>query len=73
TLPDTYSAATLFGGVTDWYLEPRFQWVSDEEPKAPKEAPPSSYYVPGPEHPPSPDYVPSPEHPPSPVYVPKST
>ncbi|GJS76884.1 hypothetical protein Tco_0726765 [Tanacetum coccineum] len=48
-------------------------WVSDEEPDAPKEAPPSSYYVPGPEHPPSPDYVPSPEYPPSPVYVPKST
>ncbi|GKD07774.1 hypothetical protein Tco_1187459 [Tanacetum coccineum] len=33
-------------------------------------APPSSDYVPGPEHPPSPDYVPGPEHPPSPVEVP---
>ncbi|GJZ10408.1 hypothetical protein Tco_0545167 [Tanacetum coccineum] len=33
-------------------------------------APPSSDYVPGPEHPSSPDYVPSPEHPPSPVEVP---
>nr|GEZ81214.1 hypothetical protein [Tanacetum cinerariifolium] len=33
-------------------------------------APPSSDYVPGPEHPPSPNFVPSPEHPPSPVYVP---
>ncbi|GKC28067.1 putative reverse transcriptase domain-containing protein, partial [Tanacetum coccineum] len=32
--------------------------------------PPSSDYVPGPEHPPSPDYVPGPEHPPSPVEVP---
>ncbi|GJT13396.1 hypothetical protein Tco_0860438, partial [Tanacetum coccineum] len=32
--------------------------------------PPSSNYVPGPEHPPSPDYVPGPEHPPSPVEVP---
>ncbi|GKG09574.1 hypothetical protein Tco_0338320, partial [Tanacetum coccineum] len=30
-------------------------------------APPSSDYVPGPEHPPSPNYVPGPEHPPSPV------
>ncbi|GJS60975.1 hypothetical protein Tco_0655759 [Tanacetum coccineum] len=44
--------------------------VSDEEPEAPEEAPPSSDYVPGPEHPPSPDYVPGPEHPPSPDYVP---
>ncbi|GKF00399.1 hypothetical protein Tco_0023749, partial [Tanacetum coccineum] len=33
-------------------------------------APPSSDYVPGPEHPPSPDYVPSLEHPPSPIEVP---
>nr|GEX38541.1 hypothetical protein [Tanacetum cinerariifolium] len=33
-------------------------------------APPSSYYVPGPEHPPSPDYVPSLEHPPSPIEIP---
>nr|GEU87035.1 hypothetical protein [Tanacetum cinerariifolium] len=33
-------------------------------------APPSPYYVPGPEHPPSPDYVPSPEHPSLPVEVP---
>ncbi|GJS40621.1 hypothetical protein Tco_0565664 [Tanacetum coccineum] len=33
-------------------------------------APPSSDYVPGPEHPPSPNYVPGPEHPPSPVEVP---
>ncbi|GJY83720.1 hypothetical protein Tco_0497096 [Tanacetum coccineum] len=45
----------------------RFQWVSNEEPEAPEEAPPSPNYVPGPEHPPSPDYVPAPEHPPSPV------
>ncbi|GJS81881.1 hypothetical protein Tco_0748422 [Tanacetum coccineum] len=30
-------------------------------------APPSSDYVPGPDHPPSPDYVPGPEHPPLPV------
>ncbi|GJR60414.1 hypothetical protein Tco_1502576 [Tanacetum coccineum] len=34
-------------------------------------APPSSDYVPGPEHPPSPDYVPGLEHPPSLVYTPK--
>ncbi|GKF16249.1 hypothetical protein Tco_0061167, partial [Tanacetum coccineum] len=33
-------------------------------------APPSSDYVPRPEHPPSPDYVPGPEHPPSHVEVP---
>ncbi|GJX40762.1 putative reverse transcriptase domain-containing protein [Tanacetum coccineum] len=33
-------------------------------------APPSSDYVPGPEHPPFPDYVPGPKHPPSPVEVP---
>ncbi|GJS18013.1 hypothetical protein Tco_0412485 [Tanacetum coccineum] len=33
-------------------------------------APPSSDYMPGPEHPPSPDYVPDPEHPPSLVEVP---
>nr|GEV43047.1 hypothetical protein [Tanacetum cinerariifolium] len=33
-------------------------------------APPSSDYVPGPEHPPSLDYVPGPEHPPFPDYVP---
>ncbi|GKC54442.1 hypothetical protein Tco_1077187 [Tanacetum coccineum] len=48
----------------------RFQWVSDVEPEAPEKAPPSSDYMPGPEHPPSPDYVPVPEHPPSPNYVP---
>ncbi|GJZ39555.1 hypothetical protein Tco_0586118 [Tanacetum coccineum] len=48
----------------------RFQWVSDEEPEAPEKAPPSSDYMPGPEHPPSPDYVPGPEHPSSPDYVP---
>nr|GEX85095.1 hypothetical protein [Tanacetum cinerariifolium] len=38
-------------------------------------APPSSDYVPGPEHPPSPDYVPGPKHPPSHFeipYVPES-
>ncbi|GJS61377.1 hypothetical protein Tco_0656161 [Tanacetum coccineum] len=45
--------------------------VSDEEPEALEEAPPSPDYVPRPEHPPSPNYVPGPEHPPSPVYVPK--
>ncbi|GKA87956.1 hypothetical protein Tco_0809720, partial [Tanacetum coccineum] len=42
-------------------------WVSDDELEAPeetpqflKQAPPSSNYVPGPEHPPSPDYMPGP-------------
>ncbi|GKC34314.1 hypothetical protein Tco_1046698 [Tanacetum coccineum] len=70
TLSDPYSAATLFGGVTDWYLEPRFQWVFDDELEAPEEAlrpleqaSPSADYVPGPEHPPSPEYVPSLEYP----------
>nr|GEY97936.1 hypothetical protein [Tanacetum cinerariifolium] len=33
-------------------------------------APPSSDYVPGPEHPPSPDYVPGPKHPPSHFEIP---
>nr|GEU38800.1 transposon Ty3-G Gag-Pol polyprotein [Tanacetum cinerariifolium] len=33
-------------------------------------APPSSDYMPGPEHPPSPDYVPGLKHPPSPVDIP---
>ncbi|GJS57974.1 hypothetical protein Tco_0652758 [Tanacetum coccineum] len=48
----------------------RFQWVFDDELEAPEEAPqcpgqapPSSDYVPGPEHPPSPDYVPGPKYP----------
>nr|GEX90543.1 integrase, catalytic region, zinc finger, CCHC-type, peptidase aspartic, catalytic [Tanacetum cinerariifolium] len=44
--------------------------VSDEEPKAPAEAPPSADYVLRPEHPPSPDYVSGPEHPLLPDYVP---
>ncbi|GJX60725.1 hypothetical protein Tco_0292115 [Tanacetum coccineum] len=34
-----------------------------EAPQSPKQAPPSSDYMPGPEHPPSPDYVPGPEYP----------
>ncbi|GJS18595.1 putative reverse transcriptase domain-containing protein [Tanacetum coccineum] len=48
----------------------RFQWVSNDEPKAleeapqfPEQAPPSPDYVPGPEHPPSLDYVPGHEYP----------
>ncbi|GKA56919.1 putative reverse transcriptase domain-containing protein [Tanacetum coccineum] len=47
----------------------RFQWVSNAEtqspeaaPQSPKQAPPSSDYVPGPEHPPSPEYIPGPEY-----------
>ncbi|GJV94153.1 putative reverse transcriptase domain-containing protein [Tanacetum coccineum] len=55
----------------------RFQWVSDDEPEAPEAAPqsprytpPSSDYMPGPEHPRSPDYVPGPEEPKQ-VYVPE--
>ncbi|GJS77603.1 hypothetical protein Tco_0727484, partial [Tanacetum coccineum] len=41
----------------------RFQWVSDEDPEAPADAPPSPDYVSGPEHPPSKDYVLGPEEP----------
>ncbi|GJY45390.1 hypothetical protein Tco_0434453 [Tanacetum coccineum] len=64
------STLTYTSVYTDF--EPwRFQWVSDEEPKVPEEAPPSPDYVSGPEPPPSPDYLPGPEHPPSPVYVPE--
>ncbi|GKA55147.1 reverse transcriptase domain-containing protein [Tanacetum coccineum] len=59
-----------------------FQWVSDDELEAPKEAPqspeqapPLSDYVPSPEHLPSPDYVPGREEPDqaplSPEYVPE--
>nr|GEV99030.1 putative reverse transcriptase domain-containing protein [Tanacetum cinerariifolium] len=53
----------------------RFQWVSDDELEAPKEAsqfpkqtPQSPDYVPGPEHPPSSNYMSGPKHPPSPDY-----
>ncbi|GKD24155.1 hypothetical protein Tco_1230369 [Tanacetum coccineum] len=65
TLPGPYSAATQFGGVTDWYQSQVIenQWVSDAEPHSPdaplqslEQAPPSLDYVPGPEHPPSPNY-----------------
>ncbi|GKB68111.1 hypothetical protein Tco_0929523 [Tanacetum coccineum] len=53
----------------------RFQWVSDEEQKAPAEEPPFLDYVSGPEHLPSPNYVPGLEEPEqaplSPNYVPK--
>ncbi|GKF44693.1 hypothetical protein Tco_0131245 [Tanacetum coccineum] len=38
-------------------------WISDEEPEAPVEEPPSLDYVSGPEHLPSPDYVPGLEEP----------
>ncbi|GJS10006.1 hypothetical protein Tco_0366802 [Tanacetum coccineum] len=71
-----YSAATLFGGVTDWYQSQVIenQWVSNDELEAPEaapqflgQAPPSPDYVPGPEHPPSPDYVPGPEEPEQPL------
>ncbi|GJT68712.1 retrovirus-related pol polyprotein from transposon TNT 1-94 [Tanacetum coccineum] len=73
TLSDPYSFATHFGGVTDWYLEPRFstshririRWTPHAA-----GSPPSPDYVPRPEHPPSPDYVPSPEHPPLPIEAP---
>ncbi|GJZ45933.1 hypothetical protein Tco_0593529 [Tanacetum coccineum] len=75
TLANPYSAATHFGGVTDWHQEPRRDiWGAEEE------------YTDGgvprvivlgydglpmqPVHPASPDYVPGPEHPASPDYVP---
>ncbi|GJW16207.1 hypothetical protein Tco_0020340 [Tanacetum coccineum] len=71
TFLDPYSVATLFGGVTDWYLEPSRHWVSDDELEAPEEAPPSPDYMPGPKHPSSLDYMPGLEHPSSPNYVPE--
>ncbi|GJS42321.1 hypothetical protein Tco_0567364 [Tanacetum coccineum] len=46
-----------------WILFPSWSLVSNEEPKAPSEASPSSDYILGPEHPPSLDYVPGPEEP----------
>ncbi|GJT91609.1 hypothetical protein Tco_1080454 [Tanacetum coccineum] len=76
TLSDPYSAATLFGGVTDWYQSQVIenQWVFEDEleapdvvPQSPRQAPPSPDYVPSPkepEHAPiSPDYVPELEYP----------
>ncbi|GKD75769.1 hypothetical protein Tco_1334051, partial [Tanacetum coccineum] len=61
TFLDPYSAATQFGGVTDWYLGKVIenQWVSDGKPQSPEAAPQSLDQAP-----PSPDYVPGPEHPP---------
>ncbi|GJX28861.1 hypothetical protein Tco_0236940 [Tanacetum coccineum] len=69
----TVTYTSVYSDSEPW----RFQWVSDDEPEAPKEAPqfpeqapPSPDYVPGPEHPPSPDYMLGPEHPPLPDYAP---
>nr|GEZ13744.1 reverse transcriptase domain-containing protein [Tanacetum cinerariifolium] len=87
TIGHPYSAATHFGGVTDWHHEPRY-YQEDSAETGPSRviiygydglpihlvALPSPYYLPRPEHPPSPNYVSGPEHPPSPVkipYVPK--
>ncbi|GJX57994.1 hypothetical protein Tco_0289384 [Tanacetum coccineum] len=85
TLSDPYSAATQFGGVIDWYQEPRFVMSDSEdsmvtytEVSSPLEDL-SDIGSPGvmvygydglPMHPPSPDYVLGDEHPSSPVYVP---
>nr|GFD44887.1 hypothetical protein [Tanacetum cinerariifolium] len=56
-----YSAATQFGGVTDWYQSQGYR-----EPEVALQAPPSPDYIPGPEEPeqapPSPNYIPCPEH-----------
>nr|GEU29309.1 hypothetical protein [Tanacetum cinerariifolium] len=60
----TVSYTSIYTDFEPW----RFQWVFDEEPEAPKEAPPSPDYVFGPEHPSSPNYMPGPEHPPLPDY-----
>nr|GEU38350.1 hypothetical protein [Tanacetum cinerariifolium] len=69
----TVTYTSVYSDSKPW----RFQWVSDDEPEEPEEAPkfpeqapPSLDYVLGPEHPPSPDYVSGPEHPPLPDYVP---
>ncbi|GJV35160.1 reverse transcriptase domain-containing protein [Tanacetum coccineum] len=58
-----YSSTVTYTSVYTDSKPWRFQWVSDEDPKAPAEAPPSLHYVPGPEHPPLPNYVPDPEEP----------
>ncbi|GJU76767.1 hypothetical protein Tco_1273837 [Tanacetum coccineum] len=62
----TVTYTSMYSDSEPW----RFQWVSDDELKAPEEAlqssgqaPPSLDYVPGHEHPPSPDYVPGPKEP----------
>ncbi|GJQ99780.1 hypothetical protein Tco_0522765 [Tanacetum coccineum] len=80
-MSDSEVSTVTYTSVYIDYEPWRFQWVSDNEPEVPEvdpymEAslqapPPSSDYVPGPEHPPSPDYVLGPEHPPSLAYVPE--
>ncbi|GJS40055.1 hypothetical protein Tco_0565098 [Tanacetum coccineum] len=43
TRPDPYSAATQFGGVTDWYQEPRGNFLaSDKELEGPMKDQPLS-------------------------------
>ncbi|GJY88314.1 hypothetical protein Tco_0502942, partial [Tanacetum coccineum] len=69
TLSDPYSAATHFGGVTDWYQsqgcrEPAF--MSSSIVTYTSVYTDSELGI----HPPSPDYVPGPEHPHSSVEVP---
>nr|GFC61873.1 hypothetical protein [Tanacetum cinerariifolium] len=80
TPPDSYSAASYFGGVTNWYQEPspyegRLGDVSpgeDGPPVTPED--PYAYVVVAFQALPPPDYVSGPEEPeqapPSPVYIP---
>nr|GEZ49854.1 RNA-directed DNA polymerase homolog [Tanacetum cinerariifolium] len=81
-----YSAATHFGGVTDWHHEPRYYGEESTETGSlgvivygydglPMQlvAPPSPDYVPGPKHLPSSYYVPVLEHPPSSVKAMRQT
>nr|GFC79564.1 hypothetical protein [Tanacetum cinerariifolium] len=78
--PDSYSTASHFGGVTDWYQEPspyegRPRDVSpgvDGPPVMPED--PYAYVVASFQALPPPDYVSGPEEPeqapPSPIYIP---
>ncbi|GKE11503.1 hypothetical protein Tco_1415054 [Tanacetum coccineum] len=81
----THIPLDQFGGVTDWYLEPRFCHVGfraftvtytsiSRDYVEPSDVDSPGVVVYGydglPMHPQSPDYVPGPEHPPSLDYVP---
>ncbi|GJS46742.1 hypothetical protein Tco_0596863 [Tanacetum coccineum] len=67
--PNPYSAATQFGGVTDWYQSQGYREpdtvMSDSEDSMVTYtvAPPSPDYAPGPEYPLSPDFIPEPVYP----------
>nr|GFD15273.1 hypothetical protein [Tanacetum cinerariifolium] len=68
TSPDSYSVASHFGGVTDWYQSQG----EDGPPVIPKD--PYAYVVAAFQALPLPNYVPGPEEPeqapPSPIYIP---